>query len=91
MDIDRALLHGFPADSAHKLESRRERCKAALVREEGGDSPSSGDAPPAVHDVSAFQSDAISVVSTPECGRHMKVGSPVCILGAGQGKQPLLV
>ena len=72
MDIEQALKLGFPPESAHKLESRREKCRAALLEEDP--TPPSADASPA-QNVSAFQSDAISVVSSPEVGRHMIVSA----------------
>lgn len=73
MDIEQALTLGFPPESAHRLHSRKDKCKAA----EGSSSLSKDNVSP---NISAFQSDAISVVSNPDVGRYMIVSS-VLVLG----------
>lgn len=65
-DIEQALLLGFPADSAHKLHSRRAKCLAALVGVSNHSESSEG----TTVDCSAYQSDLVTVLSDPELGRH---------------------
>ena len=71
MNIEQALQLGFPPEAAPKLQSRREKCQAAQQREKGV-SPASNKATE-TRDVSESQSDAITVTSSPELGRHMIV------------------
>lgn len=65
---------GFPPGSAHKLQSRKEKCRAAQLEVKGDQlgSDSNGTVTRSTS-MSAFQSDFISVSSSPDLGRHMIV------------------
>ena len=61
---------GFPLQSVHKLHKRREKCQLAQAKSKKN---GSHDEVTHLKSCSAFESDAISVVSNPQVGKHMRV------------------
>lgn len=72
-DIERALSCGFPSESAHKLEARREKCFAGLKDDSSDESSSSSTDDESSATPDSISTDVFLVASSPELGRHLKV------------------